>query len=550
MIMAINNIKLLSMKKIFINIGLIPGLFAMLLLNACKENIDPVVNELSFNRAFTPTGLSSQISNITTVTLSWTAVRNADHYVVEICQGTDFTSASLVHTANIAGNLTTYAYVLPAGDTQFSARLKAVSSLDGVAESKWISAVFKTAPENLFAGYKSEMTGIGTCTVRWLPGAVATALEFDNGTNKTSYPLTAGEITAGVKNLSSIPNGKYDIHLMNSTFVRGKTNIFLEGNVLLAAGGDLTAAIASVPAGGVIILTNGTSFSFTGPVTLTKSVKIRGLNVTNQPTIFVVLNAATYHMFNIDAALTATDSLVFQNINISGYPDDNSANTRLRGMFDQDVTLPCNLGSLKFKNCILRNFDRHLVRLRGTAIQIINNIEIDNCIMYDYAFGSNYGVINSSAASSTIKNIKITNSTICYIRGAIISYTNGTACQGITITNCTFNQLAMDAATGRYVIDLNATTGAGAITIVNCIFGSTSAIANGIRPNTMTLAITGSYYTSDFNDGTTFPIKSFMTAYANASTALWKDPVTTRDFHFLDTGFAGKNSAGDPRWRP
>ena len=173
-------------------------------------------------------------------------------------------------------------------------------------------------------------------------------------------------------------------------------------------------------------------------------------------------------MFNIDASLTASDSLVFQNLNISGYPDNSSANTRLRGMFDQDVTLPCNIGSIKFENCVAHNFDRHLIRLRGTAIQVIGNIEIDGCILYDYAFGSNYGVINSSAAASTINNININNSTIFNTRGAIISYSNGTACQVITIKNCTFNQLAMDPSTGRYIIDLNNTAGTGIITISNC----------------------------------------------------------------------------------
>jgi hypothetical protein len=254
-------------------------------------------------------------------------------------------------------------------------------------------------------------------------------------------------------------------------------------------------------------------------------------------------------MFNIDASLTASDSLVFQNLNISGYPDNNSANTRLRGMFDQDVTLPCNIGSIKYSNCVAHNFDRHLVRLRGTATQVIGNVEIESCVLYDYAFGSNYGVINSSAAASAINNFKISNSTIYNTRGAIISYSNGKACQGITIKNCTFNQLAMDASTSRYIIDLNGTTGTGVITVSNCIFGSSSAIANGIRPNTMTMSIAGSYFTSDFNDGTTFPIKSFLTAYSGASTALWTNPENGI-FTYLDTNFPGLTTAGDPRWKP
>src|SRR5665647_1379587 len=84
MIMAINNNKLLTMKKIVINTGLILGLFAALSLNACKEEIDPIVEQLEFARAFTPTGLTAQISNITKVTLDWIAAKDIDHYVVEI----------------------------------------------------------------------------------------------------------------------------------------------------------------------------------------------------------------------------------------------------------------------------------------------------------------------------------------------------------------------------------------------------------------------------------------------------------------------------------
>jgi hypothetical protein len=536
------------MKKLFKYIAIIPAVAAMLLVSSCEE-IEPIVEELSFSRAFTPVGLEAQISNVTTVTLAWSAVKNTDHYVIEIYDGTDVDPVSLVHTAEVAGDVSTYIYALPAGDTEFFAQIKAVSSKEGVDDSKWLAVNFKSDPENLFTGFKTEMTGLGTATVRWTPGAAATSLVFDNGT-PSSFPLTAGEITAGSKIVTGLSKGTYQIKLMNNAFVRGRTSVSLEGDSFVASGGDLAAAIAAAPAGGVILLENGATFSFAGPITLNTSLKIRGVLPTNLPTIYVVLNASTYHMFNIGAGITASDSLVFQNMTISGYPDNNSANTRLRGMFDQDIALPCNIGLIKYENCVARNFDRHLVRLRGTAIQVINNISINNCIMYDYAFGSNYGVINSSQANGKILNIRITNSTICYLRGAIVQYISGTACDGITISNCTFNQLAMDASTARYVVDMNNTTGTGAITITNCIFGSTSAIANGIRPNTMTLAISGSYYTSDFNDAVTYQIKSYMTAYGGASTALWVDPVTTKDFHFLDSGFIGRSSSGDPRWRP
>src|SRR5450759_972615 len=198
------------MKKIFSNTGLILGLLILLPFNSCKKTIDPVVSDLTFTRAFTPVDFSAQISNITTVTLSWVAVKNVDHYVVEIYQGTDFTTENLVTTSNVDASATSFVYGLPAGDTQFTARLNAVSSLDGVAESKWISVGFKSLPENLFLGYISELSGFKAVTVRWKPGSTATAISFDNGT-KTSYPISAAEAAAGVKIVTGVSNGTYQI---------------------------------------------------------------------------------------------------------------------------------------------------------------------------------------------------------------------------------------------------------------------------------------------------------------------------------------------------
>ncbi len=535
------------MKKIYINIGLILGLFTMLVLSGCKEKIDPVVEELEFTRAFTPIGLTALISNVTTVTLDWTTEKNVDHYVVEIYQGTDFVPASLVHTADVSGDLTTYSYVLPAGDTQFTARVKAASSLSGVTESKWNQVAFKSAPENLFTGYKNEMTGIGSCTVRWLPGATATALLFVKGAVETPYTLTAGEIAAGEKLLTGVPNGKYEIRLMNTTFVRGKSNIILEGDVLLAPGGDLTAALDALPAGGVLILTNGEKYGLTEVDTVTASIKVRGLFPENLPIIYLMTGGGN-HMFDIGTGMTLSDSLVFENVDISCYYDDAGV-TRHRGVIDQELNA-FTIGAIKFNNCIIRNSGRSAIRLRGNAAgQVINNVEFNNCIMYDFAFDSHYGVLNGAATGNFI-NIKFINTTVYNIRGGIINYGSGAGCLSVVVDNCTFDRTSMDAASGRYFIDFGtgSNPSAGPLTISDCIFGQSAAVANGVRPGSMTLTVTGSYFTSDFSDGTAFPIKSNMTAYAGASTALWTDPVNGI-FTFLDAGFAGKATAGAPRWR-
>jgi hypothetical protein len=98
----------MAMKKIITNITLLLGVMSLLVFNSCEEKITPVVDELNFNRAFSPVGLTAQISNVTTVTLSWSAVKNTDHYVLEIYEGTDFVAGALIFTTEIEADKITY----------------------------------------------------------------------------------------------------------------------------------------------------------------------------------------------------------------------------------------------------------------------------------------------------------------------------------------------------------------------------------------------------------------------------------------------------------
>ena len=240
------------------------------------------------------------------------------------------------------------------------------------------------------------------------------------------------------------------------------------------------------------------------------------------------------------------DSLIFENVDISCAYDDGA--TKHRGIIDQELDA-FTIGTIRFRNCIIRNSGRSAIRLRGNAAgQVIGNTEFLNCVMYDFAFDSHYGVLNG-AATGNFNNIKFVNSTVYKLRGGIINYGAGTGCQSVMVDNCTFNETTMDAASSRYFIDFGtANTSVGTITISDCIFGQTVDRANGIRKGSMTLAVSGSYYTSDFYDGTA-PVKNLMTAYSGASAGLWTDPAGGI-FTFLDANFAGTATAGDPRWKP
>ena len=547
MIMAIEPIKLLSMKKIIIYTGLLAGLVTMVLFTSCKEEIDPVVEDLEFNRAFSPVGVEAIISNTTTVTLTWSSVKNADHYLVELYDGAT-ASGTLIHSAEVPASEESqvgYSYVMPAGDTQFSARIKAISSLSGVEESKWTIVAFKTDHENLFQGYDTYMSAMNACIVQWEPGVTATSLLLVSGATETPYNLTSEDLALGGKQITGLANGIYEIRLMNGNFVRGRTNVVIEGDVLLGPGEDLKAALDALPAGGVILLTNGSSYGLSEVDTVRTSTKVRGILPDDRPKIFLMSGGGN-HMFDIGTAMTQSDSLVFENVDISCLYDD-AGDSKHRGVIDQEGDA-FTIGAIRFRNCIIRNSGRSAIRLRGNADgQVIQNVEFLNCIMYDFAFDSHYGVLNGAATGNFI-NIKFINSTIYNLRGGIINYGNGAGCESVIVDNCTFNETTMDTGSSRYFIDFGSNnTSAGTINVSDCIFGQTVDRANGIRPGSMTLTVSGSYYTTDFYDGTTAPFKHLMTAYSGASTALWTDPVGG-DFTFLDTHFEGIGSAGAPYW--
>ncbi|MBN2350297.1 MAG: DUF5123 domain-containing protein [Bacteroidales bacterium] len=525
-------------KYLTFTLGFIFLLFAM----ACTEKIDPVVEDLEFDRIFTPLDISAEITNQTTVTLNWKLSAGADSYELEISDD-NLLFANIIHTATVAANDLPYVYDLPAGDAQFSARVKAISSASGVEDSKWTTLAFRSLPENLFEGYSIKMTALGTVNIKWKPGKAVTGLLFVSGSGETSEAISAAELAAGEKTVSGLDNADYEIRLMNASAVRGTQNFTVEGTVLLAAGADLAAAIGAAAAGDVIVLTSNETYGFAGDIMLTQSIKIRGLNADGKPVIYTTSGD---HMFSIDAGLTTADSLVFEYLTISGYVNYDDAQGRIRGVFDQQPDDGCNLGLIKFNSCEIQNFDRHLIRLRGTgAIQTIQNIVVNDCVLNDFAWGSAYGVIHSNKVESTINNIKISNTTVYNTRRGLIYYQNGPSCESIVVENCTFNRLAYDDGSSRYFMDYNGTvfTGSG-IQINNCILGESQAgYTQGIRTDG-TLSINNSYATSDFDDSAGYSILSLLIPYGGSSTALWKDPVNG-DFSFLSPLGA---SAGDPRW--
>lgn len=518
-------------------IGFLLSLVALFAINACEDDITPVVDQLEFDRAFTPLNLEARISNQTTVSLSWDFNKGIESYTVEISDDS-LQFANIIHTATVAPDEIPFVYDLPAGNSKYSARVKGISSV--AAESKWANLAFKSLPENLFNRYDFVMTGLGEVTINWLPGKAVTSLVFSSENGDISYDVSAGEQAAGMKHITDLPNDSYTVNLLNGSKVRAFRDYVMEGDVFVESGGDLAAAITAANSGDVIILDAGGMFGFEGDMTIDKSIKIKGLD----GELPVVYATSGDRMFYVGSSLTPADHIIFEQLYMSGYKNLDP-NSQIRGVFDMESEA-CNIGSVEFIGCQIYNMGRQIMRLRGGSDQTIGEFIVDDCIIHDLGRSSgSYGVFCATETNTNAKIVRITNSTIDSLKCHFIRYDDPVDCEQIIVENCTFHKTPFSS--GRYLMDVRNAVITGGIEVRNCIFGNTSygdePSITGIRKtDDVVLTVVNSYATTDFVNSD-YSIVDLLTPLDLSSTSLWTDPENV-DFTF--SGMAVE--AGDPRW--
>lgn len=219
-------------------------------------------------------------------------------------------------------------------------------------------------------------------------------------------------------------------------------------------------------------------------------------------------------------------------------------------MFNTTSAFSCNVGNVSLINCTIKSFGNAVVRLQTGAAPwgIINKVLVSNCVINDIGNSSGYALFhaaNGGANGNNIANFEMRNST-CYnfTKGVLLNTMSNS--ESVFVESCTFNDM-MPA--GYYFMDFNTYTVA-ALNINNCIFGKTkdAALARGIRASTGTNVVTNNCYnTSDFFT-VSYNIPGLI-PYSGLSTGLFSNPGNG-DFTIIDSKFDGKNTTGDPRWRP
>jgi Domain of unknown function (DUF5123)/Domain of unknown function (DUF4957)/SusE outer membrane protein len=512
-------------------------------LSACQEDKD---EDLNLARMFMPTGAIQSVGSATTVKLSWQEALFADaqqaNYTVEVATDTLFTTPVVLSVTTDTTGVTLTDEKLNVRQVYY-ARVK-TNAMANTPESKWVvSSRFLIPGEQIFTRTR-VIDRAAAFEWRETAGLTKIVLTPEAGT-PLEVPVTADDIAAKGKTVGNLTAAtSYTAEVFAGTkskgFLNFRTEAPLSGNLVDLRGitgkaSALADTILDVPAGSTIILKRGETYNISAAIALNKAVTILSgpdLNDPSQATIFFTSN------FNF-AAGSVIDYIDFKEVNFRGnaYGSNYVFNT----------TGAATVGRISFESCRAEVF-RGLARIQSGATTI-DNFVVNNSVLDSL---SNYGVLTVDNAACKVNNIAIKNSTIYKAEKVITSRQNSVS---LVLENCTVNEAPLGGDT-NYLIDYSTAatnTVSQGITITNCIMGiAKSGIANnrvvkGIRTNAATpISVTNTYKTSDYVSNTNL-IPSLI-SYNGTSFDLFQSPKAG-DFKIKDTGFAGKSTAGDPRWR-
>lgn len=337
------------------NLSLIGMLF---LLPACEDKIDPLIEEIRFERVFTPLDLKAQIRNKTTVELSWSIRGDAESYMIEISED-NFTT--IVKTETVTPDQLPYSTGL-IGETQYAARVKGTA--EGQEDSRWAVVTFETEPENIFQPLSGPDIQANSVRLKWPAGSNVTNFALLPG--NTTRVITAEEKAAGTATITGLSGEtEYTVRLMKDTKQRASvtftTWVDPATGTAVSPADDLSAVIASAAAGDVLILWPGDYTAYTGTVVLDKSIAVKGLYPYDKPVIHVQFNLTN----NIETVL-------IKDVEMDG-------GTTLTNAFQYNSA--GTFGSLEVSGCHIHDYARSLFANTSSSFKAsIASITMNNCI--------------------------------------------------------------------------------------------------------------------------------------------------------------------------
>lgn len=501
----------------------------------------------SYNRLFSPVSFETTNETSTTVDFTWKNIPAASYYLIELSLTEDF--AEVYKTYGENQEITTNAYTATGltPNTDYWARIKCMST-QGIPESKYPQVITFTTKKLVNVEFSTtvdatwirlswivpegSVNNVTKIVLKDAAGAIVKSVEdaaeladntllFENLTALTTYHWEAydGATLFDEDDVTTLPDvlpGTDIIEIDNTTTENINTLIAAttQGNILIkiAAGTTLN-----------VVTEDGSDTGFIIPVG--KSVTIKGIvteaNRTNLPIIKM-------KEFNF----TQMPSLTLENVHIIG--SGTQASYVIKGEADQT-----QLDKIEIDNCIIENM-RGIFSLRSTS-PLAPEVTVNNTTIRDL---KDYGVFQSEAsAGGGYKSIVVTNSTFDGIQYLLRAKNAPTAYNVISFSDCTFNKTVLD---GKYLVDLaNATQSLTTFEFVNCIFGSAYSGTPKVTKAPTKPTFTNCYKTTDFAPSS----MDGVIDYEKSAADLFTDP-SSGNFLIKDASFIGKDSAGDPIWRP
>jgi Domain of unknown function (DUF5123)/Domain of unknown function (DUF4957)/Tissue factor len=533
------------MKKIRNSLsGVLTGALLVLLVASCQKHYDP---NFSLPRQFKP-GDITVTAGETSATLTWLASLFAPHatsYTVQVSQDSTF-AGTVVFTATVTSPTVVVTDSVLKVRQPYFARVKANTN-GSTTESGWVtSSRFSITGEQIFLSLSASDIIDNGVRLKWKTTAGLTNIVITplNGTPFT-VNLTPADITAEQKIISGLSaNTNYSAEIFIGTKSKGyvtfTTAAPLSGNLvdlrnITGRPSVLSDTLPLIPDNSIVILKRGDTYTISATLNLGRSVKIiSGADLANPNQAIISLPAN----FNVTAGSTI-DHFDFQDVALIA--------TDYTAKYVFNISNACTINRIDFESCRIEKM-RGVCRLQAATIAVSNYI-VNNCIIDSI---SNYGIITIDAATCKADNISIKNSTIYKTERGVINTKQTLGSTSVVIDNCTFNEAPFGNQTASFFVDYSTFNVTNGISITNCIFGrgkinGTSIDVRDVRAGTSTTITSSNNYITTDHIVVASPLTPVI-AYSGTSFALWQDPLNG-NFKFADNGFAGKNTAGDPRWR-
>jgi hypothetical protein len=512
------------------------GLLVSAIIFSCeKKPLERFVPD----RMFTPTSLTISGGD-TAVTISWPAslfsAGQGATYTLEISEDTTF-QAPPVLTLIVDSTSRTITDDSLQDRKPYFARVKA-NKTQAATESDWVAGEkhFTLVGVQIFQPILPTDVIDNSVILNWTPTQGVSKILFTTTAGDTmSVAVSEDENVAGKKIVSGLTSSTaYTAEILAGNKSKGLLNFVtkekLSGNNII----DLREitdnpevlfdTLSQIPGGSIVLLKRGLTYTIPSAYMFDKSVSIQSGLGFGTPAIIALGN-------NFDAS-GDIDSLKFSDITFAA----DGAN------YFMNISQSTTIGELRIENCTTSGvYDNSFIRLK-TGDAVIQNLYINNCIIHDIGIGAKYAVLYANGSSSAvIQNINIQNST--FYNFYYFVRQDKVAGNSLNINNCTFNNMINN---GGYFVNYSGTFPTQ-FTISNSILGSTidPANANGIKSEGNP-SISNTFATSD-DVFSANPILG-TSSYAGTAADLFADPGNG-DFTIKDNSFAGKNNAGDPRWR-